>query len=1569
MDEQNISGALLNNNRQCLVRSGDQPELITVAVTPQDYFDDADETTLQRNNNVLMQQQRAVVGSFVILTIIVVTVGVLIVCLTSPNHQNKPCSLVFTPVVENSIGYYSYPLAVSVGDFNNDTWLDIVVVNHGMDNVGIFLNYENGTFANQKTYSTGFRSHPVSVAVGHVNNDYRLDIIVGNFDTNSISILFGYGDGTFANQSAFPVGASRPKSIAVGDFNNDGHLDIAVANYGTNNVGILLGYGDGSFEFPVTYSIGGSIPYSIAVGDFNNDHQLDIAVTNYDTHGISILLGYINGTFASVMTFSTGLGSYPYGIVIGDFNNDNQMDIVVANSGTDNVGIFLGYGNGSFQKQETYFVSTSSRPSYVAIGDFNNDHQLDIAVSNTGIYNISIYIGYGNGSFATKITHSINSKSNPLGIAIGDFDKDNQSDIVVANAETNSLLLLTDYATKPSKTSNTYSTGVGADSLYIVTADFNNDNYLDLAVANGGNNNVGIFLGNGNGSFESQIVYPTGDDSKPIILAIADINNDNQLDIVVANFHSDSFGLLLGYGNGTFANIRLYFLGVAASPIFVAVGDFNKDNQLDIVLANYGPNTISIVLGYANDSFGAVTTFTASDVSRPYCIAVGDVNNDGNLDLAIANAGTDSISIFLGYGNGTFVASVTYSTEYASLPQYVWMGDLNGDNLLDIVVTNTYTNNLGVFLGYGNGSFAKQITYETGPTSGPCAFALGDLNSDGHLDIAVANFYLNSVGVFLGYGNGTFASQILFPTGDSSHPTSVTIADVNNDHRLDIVSLNGGTNNIAILLGHSNTKNAYQTIYTTRSSFQNGSITSGNFQDNYLANPSVTSEKTNDIFTLLLGDYYSDFQTETIYSTGSGTHPFSIAVGDLNNDTHLDMVVINSGKGSIEILLGFGNGSFKNEINYSIGLDSRPLDVILIDFNNDNRLDMFVSDSIGNNINIFVGLGNGTFAVEAAIWTGTESQPNSLASGDFNNDNLLDVVVTNQGTDSIGLLLGFKYSSFENKAIYSTGYLSSPYSAAIGDVNNDNRLDIVVGNYATSNFAVFLGNSDGTFVLQTPQIHITGSHSWGVILGDFNNDNYLDMATVNWGINNIAVLLGYGNGTFAEPLFYSTGFASRPAAISSGDFNNDNYLDIVVTNYALNTAGIFLGYGNGTFDSVKTYSTGKLSGPSSVTIYDLNNDSYMDILTANIISDGIGILFGYGDGRFKDIQIYASDIGTSPYYAAAADFNNDAILDIAVAFYGTGDIGILLGYDNGNFSPIMTCKTGSNAGAQHLNFGDFNNDNYLDIAIANSVTGDVGILFGYGNGYFMSTTLYVNDASLGPYWILVGHFNSDIKLDLAFIDATENNLWILLQTGEKHFGSQKILLSYEGSNPSSAAVGDFNNDKCLDIVVANYGTDNIGILIGQGNGTFENMITYSTGNGSRPLAIALGDINNDSLLDIVVANSGTDNIGIFFGNYNGSFAALITYSTEKGSRPVSVAIGDLNSDQVLDIVVANFGSNNVGVFEGYGNGTLKDQTTHSVGYGGHPNKVTFGNFTNNDWMDIAVVNYDTDTVLLLSKIC
>ena len=163
------------------------------------------------------------------------------------------------------------------------------------------------------------------------------------------------GNGTFTDQKIFSLGSSHPLFITAGDFNNDNQTDIVVVNYGTNNIGILLGNGDGSFENQITYSTGyDSIPYSLAVGDFNHDNNLDIAVANYGTNNIGIFLGYGNGTFASQQTYTTFPKSNPSSIAVGDFNNDNHLDIVVTNNGTGNIGIFFGYGNGTFQAQTTY---------------------------------------------------------------------------------------------------------------------------------------------------------------------------------------------------------------------------------------------------------------------------------------------------------------------------------------------------------------------------------------------------------------------------------------------------------------------------------------------------------------------------------------------------------------------------------------------------------------------------------------------------------------------------------------------------------------------------------------------------------------------------------------------------------------------------------------------------------------------------------------------------------------------------------------------------------------------------------------------------------------------------------------------------------------------------------------------------------------------------------------------------------------------------------------------------------------------------------------------------------------
>ena len=191
--------------------------------------------------------------------------------------------------MKSSLIYSSQPRSAAFGDINNDHYIDFVVANSGTNNIGVFISQSDGTFTNQKTYSTGSGSRPYSLAMSDFNNDNYSDIVVANYDTNNIGLFFGYGNGKFDNQKVIPFGSSHPLFITTADFNNDNHMDIAVVNNGTNTIGILLGYGNGSFQHQKIYFTGyDSLPCSLAVRDFNNDTHLDIVVANYGTDNIGI---------------------------------------------------------------------------------------------------------------------------------------------------------------------------------------------------------------------------------------------------------------------------------------------------------------------------------------------------------------------------------------------------------------------------------------------------------------------------------------------------------------------------------------------------------------------------------------------------------------------------------------------------------------------------------------------------------------------------------------------------------------------------------------------------------------------------------------------------------------------------------------------------------------------------------------------------------------------------------------------------------------------------------------------------------------------------------------------------------------------------------------------------------------------------------------------------------------------------------------------------------------------------------------------------------------------------------
>lgn len=298
----------------------------------------------------------------------------------------------FTQRLDLSTGPHAGTYAVAIGDVNNDHQLDIVVVNRYASNIGVFLGQGNGTFSKQRTTSTGTNSTPAQLALHDLNNDTLLDLVVSDHEYDRVLVFVGTGDGRFIRIRDLPTGkSSGPYLVLIDDFNNDTLLDIVVGNGDGNNVGVFLGDGTGMFSEQITTYIE-SGPYALVAVDFNKDGILDLATANYESNDTSILFGNGNGTFKLANTFSTGEGSLPYAVAYGDFNRDKREDLIIANSGTNNIGILLGDGNGRFQKQKTYSTGADSNAVEITIGDFNRDNRLDFVSANLNSNTIGLFL-------------------------------------------------------------------------------------------------------------------------------------------------------------------------------------------------------------------------------------------------------------------------------------------------------------------------------------------------------------------------------------------------------------------------------------------------------------------------------------------------------------------------------------------------------------------------------------------------------------------------------------------------------------------------------------------------------------------------------------------------------------------------------------------------------------------------------------------------------------------------------------------------------------------------------------------------------------------------------------------------------------------------------------------------------------------------------------------------------------------------------------------------------------------------------------------------------------------------
>jgi len=666
------------------------------------------------------------------------------------------------------------PESVAVGDVNGDGIADLAVANFGSNSVSILLGNGDGSFASHVDYPTG--KGPSSVALADVNNDGKLDVIVSDATDGAVSVLKGNGDGSFQAHVDFPAGTS-PTSVVVSDFNGDSKPDVLIVNPAASSfsgaISLLIGNGDGTFQAAVSYSV--ASPVSASTADFNGDGKADLVVANSTSPGslngsLMVFLGKGDGSFQPGVAYILGNVLGPLSVTIADLNGDGKMDLIAPTSdqvtipGPGSVTVLLGNGDGTFKAPLTYKTDRAGAFSkaFATTGDFDGDGRMDVAIASSADNTVSVLLGNGDGTFRSQV--NFGTESSPSFLAAGDFNGDGHVDLVTPNSNANNVSVLLGNGTGTFQARVDYGVGMNPDA--VATGDFNGDGEVDIVTADI-YSGMSLLLGNGDGTFRQRLSYATA--SISIGIVAGDFNHDNKLDVATANISSSAgVGVLLGNGDGTFQPRVDYVVphGPASfSSHALVAADFIGDGALDLVVA--GGGHVSLLLNVGNGTFQPAIDLgvTASSVVS------ADFNGDGKADLAIAGA---QVAVLLGNGDGTFQAPIYLPGSGTD----VAIGDFDGNGKTDVVVLRNVA--FSVLLGNGDGTFLPPVDY---PVSASSSIAVGDLNGDGHPDIVVSTASVPGISVFLNNGDGTFQTGFDYTSGPGP---GLAMADFNGDGKLDV---------------------------------------------------------------------------------------------------------------------------------------------------------------------------------------------------------------------------------------------------------------------------------------------------------------------------------------------------------------------------------------------------------------------------------------------------------------------------------------------------------------------------------------------------------------------------------------------------------------------------------------------------------------------------------------------------------------------------------------------------------------------------------------------------------------
>ncbi|MBN1824793.1 MAG: VCBS repeat-containing protein [Candidatus Eisenbacteria bacterium] len=666
----------------------------------------------------------------------------------------------------------------------------------------------------------------------------------------------------------------------------------------------------------------------------------------------------------------------------------------------------------------------------------------------------------------------------------------------------------------------------------------------------------------------------------------------------------------------------------------------------------------------------------------PHFVEQADFNGDGLIDLVVSNRIDDNLVLFLGNGSGdspdgTFTLLLTLSAS--DQPYLCTVADLNGDDILDLVVGIRYLNGVDLFLGGGSegvwdSTFSAPSHFFSG--HGAYSAAVGDFNEDGIVDLAVANDCIasdigDSVSVLIGTGadsvwDGGFESPVGYPTDHT--PQMILAHDFNEDGILDLVTCNAHGASVSVLIGDGG-----------------GGVGDGTFH------PRVD------------------------YSVGSGPH--SAVVEDFNEDGIADLAVSCWDVDRVSVLLGngaggVGDGTFSAATHYAVG--DAPRRVVIADCDGDSIHDLVTCDYYGRTLSVLTGYGDGTFASARTSFAGGTCW--SLVAGRFDEDGFVDVVAVSPNDEGATFYAGKGDGTFR-----SVECLIVPdrcRAVVTGDWNGDGHADLAAAGrneFREGTIFVFTADEAGHGFTHA-QTCSTGTDPADMITEDFNGDSIPDLASLNRGDGTLSILLGAGGGAFGSPLFTSVG--NEPAALVTGDFDDNGVRDLILTRRLNGTMSVLLGVGDGTFAAPVAYAVGW--GPRGAALGDFNGDEIEDVAIALLYDNAVSVLLGNGAGGIGDGTFAAATpfaVGENPHDVITADWNGDEIPDLAVTETGADSVVVLLGngaagVGDGTFSTAGRYAVGLSP--IEILTADWNGDGILDLATADSLSGTLSILTGNG---------------------------------------------------------------------------------------------------------------------------------------------------------------------------------------------------------------------------------------------------------------